>query len=64
MCYLLNRDFLIYQLSLFIILYKGITITDRDGKRKGCYRQQPVSLSDPKGIRTPITAVKGRGPNH
>ena len=21
-------------------------------------------LSDPKGIRTPITAVKGRGPNH
>jgi hypothetical protein len=21
-------------------------------------------MSDPKGIRTPITAVKGRGPNH
>ena len=21
-------------------------------------------LCDPKGIRTPITAVKGRGPNH
>ena len=36
--------------------------------KKDCYERKifkvTILFSDPKGIRTPITAVKGRGPNH